>query len=656
MRILIVIFFCFFIHDYTFSQKNKAHKFVPYFASLKVDKLTHHLTKDLTSDEDKIAAIHSWITHNIHYDVKQWIDYNSTPTPLRKILIRRKAVCTGYSSLFQEMCKYAQVQSIIVNGYTKNEFTDLKDKFYLDEHAWNAVYVNNNWKLVDACWDAGYIEYYKRTFTGYFIYAFTFGTSDRLVYKPHFVSKPRLDYYNKNGNYFITDHFPANPIWQLINAPVSVEQAENDSSYYLKRYDNSTNYILADHLDGERSNYLSLSETDRSISEGFSAFQYNPKNNARIANSYFLMASNVYERVTPEMTEKSMLIQRCDSILTLTDKATLHTDSNAVMLLRQKNELVQNNLKKKGICSEENKRLISSTEKVVKIFNSGIKIGLSGGILLKTMIQRNKIQIHKIKKNDAFESTNYGKKVNTADSAEIAGTIKSLKNDQRKADSTLNNKLKELGKLYNRYNTNMEEHLKRSEQNAKTTQKICDQRLQFADDLDKRLREVKDSLLSHKFKDDSLLIDGENGPIVAHFNKEFNSLKEDFSNFYSSTQELISEYAKFKKANKSKSDFTPQYTECVELYKNHMKTYMEEIRTYKKKFKHIYKTSKAHIEPIQAEHHAYLKEQFIEFQIFTTRGSFINRHYKVRIAENKLLKSKSVKLHRKVEKIKMKIK
>ena len=194
----ILFLFC-FISPFSFSQKSKSHKFVPYFSSLKVEKLAKKLTSNLESDSEKVIAIHSWITHTIKFDVKKWLSFNYTPISVRKTLIRRKTI--DYSLLFHELCTYSNIQSTIVSGYTKNKYIDITEKFYSDEQTWNAVYVNNQWKLIDACFDAGEIVYYKRTFAGYFIFALTLGTSDRLVYKPHFNHSPQKNYLLKSGVY-----------------------------------------------------------------------------------------------------------------------------------------------------------------------------------------------------------------------------------------------------------------------------------------------------------------------------------------------------------------------------------------------------------------------------------------------------------------------
>jgi transglutaminase/protease-like cytokinesis protein 3 len=251
------IFFC--VNSYA-QQGPQAKKRVSYFQSLKVKKLTQKLTAHLDTDEEKVAAIHYWITHNIKYDVKKFLSFDYEHVPVTKILRSRKAVCVGYCDLFNEMCKYADIRSVGVSGYTKNINVDYGDSIFLDEHIWNAVFIDNNWKLVDATWNSGYIKYFKRTLRGRLIYFFTRGKQDQLIYKPHFVRYPNTIYYCKSGDCFKTDHLPLNPLWQLTK-PVSASEFVADSTYYLKAYNFGIDSVdFKDNLDYARQGYWNLSE------------------------------------------------------------------------------------------------------------------------------------------------------------------------------------------------------------------------------------------------------------------------------------------------------------------------------------------------------------------------------------------------------------
>ena len=64
-------------------------------------------------------------------------------------------------------------------------------------HAWNAVHLDGAWHLLDATWDAGYVE------------------GDR------FVKRFSTDYYLTPPAVFGLDHFPDRSRWQLLRTPLS---------------------------------------------------------------------------------------------------------------------------------------------------------------------------------------------------------------------------------------------------------------------------------------------------------------------------------------------------------------------------------------------------------------------------------------------------
>ena len=121
-----------------------------------VKKLNEKIISGSESDREKVEIIHDWITHNIKYNVQKYLDYDFTVVPLDKILKSKKAICYGYSSLFDALCTLNGIPSVTVNGYVKSPEVDPVDSFYLDQHCWNAVLLDDTWFLLDVTWDAGY--------------------------------------------------------------------------------------------------------------------------------------------------------------------------------------------------------------------------------------------------------------------------------------------------------------------------------------------------------------------------------------------------------------------------------------------------------------------------------------------------------------------
>ena len=638
------------------SQTDKAHRFVPYFQTLKADKLAYHLTKNLESDSEKVIAIYSWITHNIEFDINRWLSFNYSPTPTSRILFKRKAISTDYSRLFNELCLYANIQSTTVQGYTKNEYVDLLDKFYLDEQTWNAVKINQNWYLLDACMDAGKVEYYKRTFAGYFIFAFSLGTSDRLVYRPHFSSQPMDKYFCKNGYFFKSNHFPNNPIWQLTNPLSTFESFEKDSSNYFNSFDTLSSNQSKDDFDIQRERFIASKETQKEMIEGNESNKTNLRNNFGIAKSTYLLAAEKFESFNVNSGTKEEASLRADSIHKLLSNSKIYTDTNVYFLKTQKSELIAKNTLKKEIITKENKQLIVSTDNSLKILSSGFKISLSGKINLKTIQQKNKIYKYKITKSKKFKNTDFGKRTNSIDSANYASGIITYSDSVEFAKKQIDLKFNQLQEKFDLFSNRMNEYKIQSSVNDNSAKQLCNLRLKFQDDLDYSVRKLKDSLMLKKLNDDSLLIDLNKLSIVSNFYSQFNTLKEDFANYYKYSATLETEFSKYKKSIKENSYLDLKHKDATDLFSKNIKEFNSTLKTYKKKFKQIYKISKQQTQPTKAENHSYLKEQFIEYQMNAIRVSFINRRYKERLSENKSLVSKISKLNKKLEKEILKIK
>lgn len=59
-------------------------------------------------------------------------------------LVNKSAVCEGYAKLFQYLCYQVGINSASVYGWSEGE-----------SHAWNTVYIENEWYHVDTTWDDG---------------------------------------------------------------------------------------------------------------------------------------------------------------------------------------------------------------------------------------------------------------------------------------------------------------------------------------------------------------------------------------------------------------------------------------------------------------------------------------------------------------------
>lgn len=138
--------------------------------------LSRKLTSPYHTDLEKVRVIFRWITENIAYDTKEYHLNPSGDTytklydkidpgaknyeglyrvELSKYVLKcKKAICEGYAVLFKTLCDSSGIKAEIVHGKAKNSISQIGSVFE-ENHAWSAVFLDNKWQLLDACWASG---------------------------------------------------------------------------------------------------------------------------------------------------------------------------------------------------------------------------------------------------------------------------------------------------------------------------------------------------------------------------------------------------------------------------------------------------------------------------------------------------------------------
>lgn len=116
------------------------------------------ITADCQTNYDKAAAIHDWICENVYYDEDNINTEEILPYYATDVLRTRHAVCLGISTLYAALCRSIGIPCNVVSGYALgiNEekiWTDENINTDYQNHAWNEVYVDGRWVIVDATWD-----------------------------------------------------------------------------------------------------------------------------------------------------------------------------------------------------------------------------------------------------------------------------------------------------------------------------------------------------------------------------------------------------------------------------------------------------------------------------------------------------------------------
>ena len=152
----------------------------------------------------KVKILHDWIADNIAYDVDAYFSGTKTKSSGPNTLKQRRGVCHGYGRLMEEMCKLAGIPCRTISGYGRGYSfaTGRSTNTDQENHAWNAVYVDGSWHLVDVTWDAGHVD--GRSYQKEYCTTYLFMEPENFVYT----------------------HLPKERRWQLLAAPLTVEQFE----------------------------------------------------------------------------------------------------------------------------------------------------------------------------------------------------------------------------------------------------------------------------------------------------------------------------------------------------------------------------------------------------------------------------------------------
>ena len=161
--------------------------------------LASYLTEGLPTEEERVRAIFRWMTAHIRYDLKGLESSEYGDLSPEAVLKRRSAVCEGYSGLFESLVEAAGFEVALIPGFAKGVGYSAGAEVPLSfNHAWNAVKVRGEWKLLDCTWGAGALNEMGEYVAGF---------------DPFYFFTPPEE--------FIYSHFPSDSQWQLLAEPMS---------------------------------------------------------------------------------------------------------------------------------------------------------------------------------------------------------------------------------------------------------------------------------------------------------------------------------------------------------------------------------------------------------------------------------------------------
>ncbi|XP_025056609.1 kyphoscoliosis peptidase isoform X1 [Alligator sinensis] len=172
-----------------------------------IEELVRTLLLQARTDLEKVRAVWMWICHHIEYDVVEYHNKSQRSSTPMDVLQTGKSICEGYAGLFEQMCRIAGIQCMKLSGYSKGYGYKTGQTFQGDsDHAWNAVYLDGRWHLLDSTWGSGSVDDSCRNFT------FRYNEF-------YFLTHPAL---------FINNHFPENSNWQLLKPTLTLKEFENN--------------------------------------------------------------------------------------------------------------------------------------------------------------------------------------------------------------------------------------------------------------------------------------------------------------------------------------------------------------------------------------------------------------------------------------------
>lgn len=217
-----------------------------------IQQMAEKITAKSNTDKEKVRAIFGWIAHNIEYDVKSFMSGRIPKSEPMDVVRLGRGVCQGYANLFEALSESVGIETYVVSGYSKGYGYADRKKLENSDHAWNAVKVDDNWYLLDPTWGAGHLN--ER------------GKYVSSMQEKYFLAKPA---------FFITEHLPEDPAFQMLPCPITPEEFLKDSS---KVYEIAMNkkecYSYADTLNA----YSQLDTVQQKAASAMRMHRYFPEN------------------------------------------------------------------------------------------------------------------------------------------------------------------------------------------------------------------------------------------------------------------------------------------------------------------------------------------------------------------------------------------
>lgn len=109
----------------------------------KLKNLAYQIISNSKQDELFYVLLAQWVHENIEYD----LNYLGKDMTTEEILQIKRGVCIHYAQLYNDLLRSYGIPSVVVSGISYNI-----DENKFENHAWNLVYTNGDWRAIDPTW------------------------------------------------------------------------------------------------------------------------------------------------------------------------------------------------------------------------------------------------------------------------------------------------------------------------------------------------------------------------------------------------------------------------------------------------------------------------------------------------------------------------
>jgi len=255
-----------------------------------IKELATEISVLTNSNSKKLQLLLLWSDRFMFVDSARFFAYGA-PKNIAQAFKERKGLCDEFSGIVNEFCQIQHIPCFKVTGYVAEGETIDNSLFVEENHAWNAVFIDNTWLLCDLFW-----------------------STSKLNSNNSFIKKLDETYFLANGYAFMHNHLPADPVFQLLDYPIKIDSFkkiidEIEPTNHLCNYKDSLAALLK------------MDVKEQNVKIARQAYNYNPLNpnilaialynygvsiikNKSANKAEFIKANHLFTEAIP-LTEKS---------------------------------------------------------------------------------------------------------------------------------------------------------------------------------------------------------------------------------------------------------------------------------------------------------------------------------------------------------------